>query len=129
MSKINHKELPKLLASHDLDSEGLSRGAMSRLYVSQVVEKKGLCVDRACPCYTSGIGCHHATCACTCTSNFVPLTPRKSRRMSMDGTDNIVGPTLTVRCANPAGKYNYEEQKVSNFRKNILRKMQVQETE
>ena len=128
MSKMNEKTLlPRLLTFHNLNTEAGSRGTLSRRYVAEVVDKIGLCVDAACECVQSGIGCHHATCACVCTSNFVPLTPRKSRRMSMDGgggTDESPAPTLVVKCANSLGKYKYDESTVFGYRKAMLKDIQ-----
>ena len=126
MSKINHRQLPQMLKEHNLESNGLGRNAMSQLYLSEVVEKMGLCVDRACKCYSSGIGCHHATCSCTCTSNFVPLTPRKSRRMSMGGLDDTPVPTLVIKCGSKYNRYEYDEEGVSKYRKNVLKEIKIQ---
>ena len=123
---MNEKTLPRLLKYHNLSTEAASRGTLSRRYVAEVVDKIGLCVDAACECVRSGIGCHHATCACVCTSNFVPLTPRKSRRMSMGGggPDESPAPTLVVKCANPLGKYMYDETTVFGYRKAMLKDIQ-----
>ena len=121
MSQYNHRELPRLLKFHNLSTEG-NRGALQRRYMLEVVDKIGLCVDNACPCNVQGIGCHHATCACTCTSNFVPLTPRKSKRMSMGGAnDEDLAPiNNVVKCSNKLGRYEYDEFGVAKFRKAML---------
>ena len=95
--KIPTKKLKELLKFHDIEfdeEKDKRKSVLQKLYIEEVLRKKGTCCDMNCQCYRLGVPCHDVTC--------LSLTARRKKDQ--------------MSCANPNGWYKYDPDVVEKHR-------------